>query len=135
MNEIVDELRDKNQDRFASIELPDDDELVLIQEQILLHLPNDLKDFLLSVSDVAYGTLQPVTATDDCSHTYLPEMTSVAWDKGMPREFIAICAIDKGYYFIAQEGYVGIWSYDRGVLKDDHWESIWDWCERVWLAS
>lgn len=135
MNEVVDELREKNQDRFASIELPDEDELVLIQEQILLHLPNDLKDFLLTVSDVAYGALQPVTATDDFSHTYLPEMTSVAWDKGLPREYIPICEMANGYYFIAQEGYVGVWSYNKGVLDSQNWESIWIWCEQVWLAS
>lgn len=135
MNEIVDRLRECNQDRFESITLPDEDELVLIQEQILLHLPADLKDFLLSVSDVVYGALQPVTVTDDFAASHLPEMASVAWDRGLPREFIPICEFDDGYYFIAEHGYISYWEANEGVNEDYHWDSIWDWCEEVWLES
>lgn len=53
-----------------------------IQEQILIHLPHGLREFLLTVSDVVYGHLEPVTASDPNSHTYLPEVTATAWDQG-----------------------------------------------------
>jgi len=135
MNEIVEELRERNQDRFGSIELPDEDQLVIIQEQLLLHLPGDLKDFLLSVSDVAFGALSPVTATDEYAASHLPEMASVAWDRGMPREYLPICEYLEGYYFIAQEGYVSVWNPAVGIDEEYHWDSIWDWCEEVWLNS
>jgi hypothetical protein len=133
MNEIVDLLREKNQDRFASIELPDEDDLVVIQEQLLLHLPADLKDFLLSVSDVVYGAIQPVTVTDEHAASHLPDMTFIAWDRGMPRELIPICELLEGYYFIAQEGYISAWTPKHGVNEEIHWDSIWGWCEDVWL--
>ena len=135
MNEIVDELREKNQDRFNSVELPDEDQLVVIQEQLLLHLPADLKDFLLNVSDVVYGSIQPATVTDEHAASHLPEMTFIGWDRGMPREYIAICEYLDGYYFIAQEGFIGTWSPAKGVDEKVHWDSIWHWCEEVWLQS
>lgn len=135
MNEIVEELREKNQDRFASMELPDEDDLVIVQEQLLLHLPMDLKDFLLTVSDVVYGAITPVTVTDEHAASHLPEMASVAWDRGMPREYLPICEYLGGYYFIAQEGYVSLWLPAVGVDKQYHWDSMWDWCENVWLKS
>ena len=135
MNEIVDELRTVNQAGYASIELPDEDQLVLVQEQILLHLPADLKDFLLNVSDIVYGSIEPVTVSDEHLATYLPEMTFVAWDRGMPREYIPICEHPEGYYFIAQEGYISIWSSTRGVNEKLYWDSIWDWCEDIWLKN
>jgi hypothetical protein len=135
MNEVVERLRECNQDRFESITLPDDDELVVIQEQLLLHLPPDLKDFLLCVSDVAYGSLQPVTVTDDFAASHLPEMASVAWDRGLSRECLPICEFKDGYYFITQEGNISFWSAKFGVDEESHWDSIWYWCERVWLES
>ncbi|MGB1239342.1 MAG: SMI1/KNR4 family protein [Pseudomonadales bacterium] len=135
MNEVVELLREQNQDRFQSIELPDEDDLVLIQEELLLHLPPDLKDFLLHVSDVAYGSLQPVTVSDPYSHTHLPEVTSIAWEQGLARDLIPICQSNDGYFFIAQEGYIGAWLHAQGVDEDQHWDSIWDWCTEVWLQS
>ncbi|MEH6446367.1 MAG: SMI1/KNR4 family protein [Oceanospirillaceae bacterium] len=135
MNEIVEELREKNQDRFGSIELPTEDDLVIIQEQLLLHLPADLKDFLLNVSDVAYGSIQPVTATDDFASSHLPETAAVAWDRGMPRELIPICEYLDGYYYIAETGYISVWVPKVGLDERYHWDSIWHWCEDVWLKS
>lgn len=135
MNEIVEELQELNQDRFQSITLPDEDDLVIIQEQLLLHLPADLKDYLLNVSDVVYGSIEPVTVTDDFSQNHLPEVTFIAWERGLERDLIPICAYENGYYFIAQEGYIGYWSPESGVEEDRHWDSIWDWCRDVWLSS
>ncbi|NQZ33454.1 MAG: SMI1/KNR4 family protein [Oceanospirillaceae bacterium] len=135
MNEIVEELQEKNQDRFSSMALPDEDQLVIVQEQLLLHLPVDLKDFLLNVSNVVYGSIIPVTVTDEYAASHLPEMASVAWDRGMPREYLPICEYLEGYYFIAQEGYVSVWLPEVGINENVYWDSMWDWCEKVWLAS
>ncbi|MCJ8337734.1 MAG: SMI1/KNR4 family protein [Pseudomonadales bacterium] len=135
MNEIVEQLRELNQDRFGSIELPDEDQLVIIQEQLLLHLPADLKDFLLNVSDVVYGSITPVTVTDEYASSHLPEVTFLAWDRGMPREYIPICQYLDGYYFIAQEGYISVWRPRTGIDEDANWDNIWVWCEQVWLAG
>ena len=78
MEEVIDELRERNEPVPVPLELPDEETLVEIQEQILIHLPYALRDFLLTVSDVVYGHLEPVTASDPHSHTFLPEVTATS---------------------------------------------------------
>lgn len=134
MNEIIDELRELNQDRFASIRLPDEDELVELEEEILISIPADLKEFLLHASDVVYGSLELVTATDPQAHTHLPEVTATAWSLGLPRHLIPICEANGGYYFISQEGSVGFWS-EEDDIADEEWETLWEWITQVWIKD
>ena len=134
MEDVIELLRERNEDVPAPLDLPDDDDLVVVQEQILIHLPDEYKIFLKEVSDVVCGSLEPATVTDEQSHTYLPEITALAWDIGMPRELIAICEAHDGYYCIEQDGNVRLWSRDDG-LTEDEWPSIWHWARDVWLES
>ncbi len=60
MNDVIDELRELNQDRFNSMRLPTEDELVELEEEILISIPADLKEFLLEASDVVYGSLSDI---------------------------------------------------------------------------
>lgn len=132
MEEIIEQLRERNETVPIPLELPEEDDLVEIEEQLLVPLPDDLKDFLLSVSDVVCGSIEPVTVMDPHSHTYLPEVASVAWENGLPRELIPICEIADGIYAISEDGDVMLWSDDEDV---EHWDTIWDWAESVWLES
>ena len=87
----------------------------------------------LFVSDVVLGSLEPATVTDPRSHTYLPDLAALAWDQGLPRHYIPICAADNGYYCIADEGQVYFW--DTSGPSEDEWGSIWHWAREVWLNS
>ncbi len=131
MNEIVDELRERNEDRFGSVELPDIDTLVEVEEQLLIGLPNEFKEYLLTLSDVVYGKIEPVTASDPHMHSYLPEVAAVAWDAGVPRETIPICEYQGNYFIVTQEGEVQYWV--DGEIQEHEWESVWKWIEDVWL--
>ncbi len=131
MNEIVDELRALNEDRFGSVELPDIDTLVEVEEQLLIGLPNEFKEYLLTLSDVVYGKIEPVTASDPQMHSYLPEVAAVAWDAGVPRETIPICEYQGNYFIVTQEGEVQYWV--DGEIQEQEWESVWKWIEDVWL--
>lgn len=133
MEDVIEALREKNQTVPVPLELPDDDDLVEIEEQILISLPDDYKLFLLEVSDVVCGSIEPATVMDPQSHTYLPEMAATAWDRGLPREFIPVCEHDDGYYCITQEGEILLWL--QGDMTEDEWPSIWNWAEEVWLES
>ena len=64
MEEVIDQLRELNEPVPVPLELPEEETLVEIQEQILIHLPFELREYLLKVSDVVYGRLEPVTASD-----------------------------------------------------------------------
>ena len=120
MEEVIDELRERNEPVPVPLELPDDETLVEIQEQILIHLPHALREFLLTVSDVVYGHLEPVTASDPYSHTYLPEVTATAWDI---------------YYAVDEEGEVFAWDSATAEMLEETWESVWHWARDVWLES
>jgi hypothetical protein len=133
MDELIEELRENSQPIPTPLELPDSDLLVEIEEELLLSLPAEYREFLLTVSDVVYGSLEPATVTDPQSHTYLPELAAVAWDRGLPRDLIPICEHQDNYYCISQDGSVLYW--EDGELSEDEWETIWYWVRDVWLQS
>ena len=133
MDEIIEALRAVNEPVAVPLELPEEDALVEIEEQLFVALGADFKEFLLTVSDVVYGSLEPVTAADANSHTYLPEVAAVAWDQGLPRDLLPICESNGGYYCIDEEGLVSYWQ--DGKLSEENWNHIWDWAKEVWLES
>ncbi len=136
MEEVIEQLRELNEPVPVPLELPDEETLVEIQEQILIHLPFALREFLLQVSDVVYGRLEPVTAADPQSHTYLPEVASVAWSLGVPRELVPLCEDHGNYYCVEEDGTVLLWEADSGEINEDEsWESVWHWVRDVWLES
>lgn len=136
MEEVIEQLRELNEPVPVPLELPDEETLVEIQEQILIHLPFALREFLLQVSDVVYGRLEPVTAADPQSHTYLPEVASVAWSLGVPRELVPLCEDQGNYYCVEEDGTVLLWEADSGEINEDEsWESVWHWVRDVWLES
>ena len=95
-----------------------------------------MREFLLTVSDVVYGRLEPVTASDPHSHTYLPEVTSTAWDLGLPRNLIPLCYDAPIYYVVDdEEGEVFAWDEESQEMQDETWESVWHWVRDVWLES
>lgn len=131
MEEILDLLREYNEDVPVPLDLPDEDQLVLVEEEILLPIPRDMREYLLKASDVVFGSLEPVTAADPNSHTYLPEVAAVAWSIGVPRYLMPLCEVNGAYYCVEPEGEVVFWK--DGELTDDNWLTIWYWVREVWL--
>ena len=125
MEEVIEQLRELNEPVPVPLELPEEETLVEIQEQILIHLPFALREFLLQVSDVVYGRLEPVTASDPQSHTYLPEVAATAWSLGVPREFVPLCEDQGNYYVVEEDGTVLLWEADTTEINEDEsWESV-----------
>ena len=133
VDEIIDELREANLPVPMPLELPEEDILVEIEEQLFVSLGTDFREFLLTVSDVVYGSLEPVTVVDSQSHTYLLEVAANAWDQGVSRELVPICEVPGGYYCIDEKGLVSLWL--NGETQHQTWDSIWYWSRDVWLES
>lgn len=133
MEEILELLRDHNVSVPVPLDLPDEDQLVVIEEELLLPIPRDVRTYLLEASDVIYGTLEPVTAADPNSHTHLPEVTAVAWSLGVPHYLLPICEDNGAYYCADPEGEIVLWK--DGDLTGETWPSIWQWVRDVWLES
>jgi SMI1-KNR4 cell-wall len=133
MEDVVDQLREVSIATASYLELPSEDDLVLVEEEILLPIPREMKSFLLQVSDVIYGSLEPVTVADPGAHTHLPEVTANAWAIGLPRELMVLCQFADGFYCVTQEGEVVLWQ--DGEQAEETWEDVWDWAENIWLRS
>ncbi len=134
MEELIAELRAHSEQVPVPLELPDMDDIIDAEEQIVVSLDAEFRQFLLTVSDVVFGPLEPVTVADPNSHTYLPEVAAVAWSLGVPRELIPLCE-DRGSYYCTNEvGEVVHWK-DGAVTNDDPWANVWQWAEHVWLNS
>lgn len=134
MHDIIEQLQQLNQPVPVPLELPEFDDIVDVEEQLLLPLPADLKEYLLEVSNVIVGSLEPVTAVDPHSHTYLPEVAAYSWSIGLPRYLVPICQLGDSFYCMDEEGLVYFWE-DGRLDEDDYWESFWHWAEEVWLPS
>lgn len=133
MDEVIQELRRLSEPTPVPLDLPTEDDLIDVEEQIYLTLPKEYREFLLLVSDVVLGSIEPATAADRQSHTYLPEMAAEAWMEGLPRYSIPICKVAGGYFCIHEDGVVQKWH--QGRLLDQEWESIWVWAYDVWLKQ
>ena len=133
MEEIIDELHRLAEEVPVPLELPEHDQVVEAQEQILMPLPRDFREFLMTCGDVVLGYLEPVTVADPSSHTYLPEVTSQAWEEGLPREMICVCQDGSNYYCLDEMGVVRYW--ESGDFSSSEWPSIWHWVDEVWMAS
>ncbi len=135
MEEVIEQLRELNEPVPVALELPEDDRLVEVEEELLINLPYGLREFLLLVSDVVYGRLEPVTATDPQSHTYLPEVAALAWDAGVERDLLPICQDGEDFYVVDLEGQVTLFDGAEHELTDQTWETVWHWARDVWLES
>jgi len=133
VEDVIEKLREVNEPVPVPLELPDEELLVEIEEELLIGIPSEFREFLLQVSDVIYGRLEPVTVTDPQSHTYLPEVAAVAWANGLPRELIPLCSDGDDYYAVAEDGEVVLWA--DGELTEETWDSVWTWARDVWLDT
>jgi len=134
MNEIAEKLRDLTVETAFPLALPEIEDVVDVQEELLIHIPTAFRDYLLSCSDVIYGTYEPVTIADSSSHTYLPEMAAEAWEQGLPRDLIPLCQQHNGYYAIAQDDSVFFWHSSSDEVEEIS-EDIWSWVRDVWLKA
>lgn len=132
MDEIIQELRSRAEKIPVELDLPTEEDLIDVEEQIFLTLPAEYRQFLLSVSDLVLGSIEPATAADPQAHTYLPDMAADAWDAGLPRHLIPICQVAESFYCINEDGVVTLWR--QGDFDDKEWESIWDWACDIWLG-
>lgn len=135
MEDVIDQLREQAETVPVPLDLPEEEDLVLIEEELFVPLPFEMREFLLKVSDIVFGTLEPVTVTDPQSHTYLPEVAAMAWSLGVSRELVPLCEARGGYYCVSPEGEVSFIDPDTGETHSDEWASVWHWVKEVWLES
>ena len=97
-----------------------------------MKFPADYRRYLLEVSDVVYGTLEPAIVTPDAGHLSLVEMAEIAWDEmEVPRELLPFCEDNGDYYCLNQAGEVEYWSHNG--VTDEKWKDLATWIKEVWI--
>jgi hypothetical protein len=124
MEDVLDLLLERNEPVPVPLELPDEDQLVQIEEEILLPIPPEMRTFLMEVSDVVYGSIEPVTAADPHSHTYIPEVTAIAWSLGVPHYLLPLCEVNGNYYCVEPDGEVVFWRDGELTMKPGNQSGI-----------
>ncbi len=133
MDDVLEELLERAETVPVPLDPPTDDDLLEVQEKLFLSLPKDYREFLMHASHLVLGSLEPATASDPSSHTYVVELCAEAWNSGLPRYLIVICTHPQGFYCIDPEGAVVNWQNQN--ITDTEWESIWEWAHEIWLNS
>ncbi len=135
MEDVLELLQAAAEPTAYADELPSEDDLLDIQEQLLIHIPYDLRQYLLLASNLVVGQLEPVTASDPHLHTYLPEVAANLWQLGLPRYLLPLCLDGDDCYAITPDGGVVLWCCANCQLMDDSWETLWDWAYECWLGN
>lgn len=135
INEIAELLKQRALKPSVPPDLPTMDDLIEAQEAMLISVPPELRDFLLTASYEIYGRMEPVTVADRNCHTYLPEVAAEAWGRGMPREYIPLCQDRSNIYCVSEDGTVYIWNETLEEEPEEVSTNVWEWVRDIWLES
>jgi len=123
-------LRERNEPTPIPARLPTTDEIDRAESSLGLTFPADYRRYLAEASDVAVPTLEPAVVTPDGGHRDLVGTAELAWEAGVPEDWLAFCS-DDGDYFCLDGDKVRFWSHDGGV--HEWWPDLATWIVEVWI--
>jgi len=135
--DIIAELRGLNEEVPDPSSLPTDDEINQVEQELGVSLHPDFRQYLRTLSDVAFSVFEPVTITWPESHTHLPSVAEEAWsDYGVPRSLVPICEDNADFYCVSEDGKVIFWAHDtQSPPTGEEWSSVGDWIKQVWITQ
>lgn len=127
-------LRQQDQPVPTPARLPTEEEIADAEEILDVKFHPDFRRYLLEVSDVNVGALEPVTLRPPEAHTDLLQVAESAWEEvEVPRNLIPICEDNGDYYCMNKKGQIVFWSSDGAT--DEKWPNLAAWIEEVWLGE
>lgn len=133
IDEAIHELRRLNQPVPRPPRLPTEEEVAAIEQEVNFPFHPDYRQFLLSASDVVYGTLEPAVVTPNSSYRNLIKVAHHGWDRGVPRSLLPICEDNSDYYCMNTRGEVIFWSHNG--TTDEKWPDLATWISEVWIGE
>jgi hypothetical protein len=114
--------------------LPTPAEVAAVEQQLGVAFHPDLRQYLLAVSDVVFGSFEPVTVGDPDAHTDMISVCRGAWDEyGLPHDLIPVCENNADFYCLNNAGQVVFWSHEGAGAE--RWSSLAEWIEKVWIGE
>jgi hypothetical protein len=134
LDEAFAELRTRDEPVPTPARLPTEDEVADAEEVLGVKFHRDFRRYLLEVSNVNFGALEPVTLRPPDAHTDLLSVAEAAWDEmDVPRTLLPICEDNGDYYCMNKKGQVVFHSADGET--GEKWPSLAAWIEAVWLGE
>ena len=134
LDEAFSVLRGKNIPVPRPMRLPTVTEVDETERKLAVTFHPDFRRYLVEVSDVVCGVVEPVTITRAGSHTDLSKVAGVAWNRyGVPRELTPICESNADFYCMNDAGEVVFWSHNG--WSAEKWSCLANWIEEVWLED
>jgi hypothetical protein len=127
-------LREQDEPVPIPARLPTEEEIADAEEILDTKFHPDFRRYLLEVSNVHVGALEPVTLRPPEAHTDLLQVAESAWEEvDVPRNLIPICEDNGDYYCMNKKGQIVFWSSDGAT--DEKWPNLAAWIEEVWLGE
>jgi cell wall assembly regulator SMI1 len=134
LTDVFDRLRQLDQPVPRPLRLPTASEVESVEEELGLSFHPDFRRYLLEVSDVVFGTIEPVTITNSAAHTYLATVAKDGRDySNLPVDYAPICESNSDLYCVTPDGKVVFWPHDG--TSDESWPSVAAWIEDVWIGE
>lgn len=131
LDEAISRLRRLDEPAPRPLKLPAESEVRDAEQRAGVRLHNDLRRYLLEASDVAYGTVEPVTING--GHTSIDTVISNARSLGVPDTLVPICEDNSDFYCMTETGEVVFWSHDG--TTDERWPDLASWIVEVWIGG
>ncbi len=134
LTDVFDKLRQLNRSVPRPMRLPSASEVSSVEARLGLSFHPDFRRYLLEVSDVVFGTIEPVTITDSEAHTHLVSVTEDGrkhWN--LPADYTPICESNADLYCVTADGKVVFWPHDG--TSDETWPNVATWIEDVWIGD
>lgn len=128
----IDAIRDDWQHTASGEELPEQDQLIEVEETLLIRLPRALREFLLHLSDLQPPGWELCTCHDPQLYSYLSDVCAECWDQGVPRDLIPVAFNATQYALMNDGGEVLIWHRGLGDLTEER-SDLMDWIENDWI--
>ncbi len=134
LDDVFNELIQLNEPVPLPLRLPTRAEVEDAERQLGVRFSADYRRFLLEVSNIVYGTIEPATVTPFSGYRYLPDVAETAWKAmGLPRELLPICEDNGDYYCLNRAGEVVFWSHNGAT--DEKWPDLATWIKQVWIEE
>lgn len=131
---VFDTLRQLSQPVPRPLRLPTVSEVQSVEEELGHRFHQDFRRYLLEVSDVVIGTIEPVTITNPEAHTSLVTVTEDGRSySNLPASYAPICESNSDLYCVTPDGKVVFWPHDG--TSDESWPNLAAWIEDVWIGE
>jgi len=136
MHDLIVELQAKSENTMFPEELPTEDQVQDVQDELLTPLPSTYREFLLTASNLIFSHINLSTAADEKASTHLPEVTSQAWDEGLPRHLVPIAWSESTQFCSTPDGIIQAWSNPADESQEvmEEWENVWEWAQSILIT-